>query len=117
MFGYCSNVLKVCLIIDCLVVCLVYECDVWCLVDYYVENCYFLKFWELVCDESYCYFLGWQVCLGMIGEFYKQGFVFYFVLFDLEEKEIIGVVNFFNVVCGFFYVCYLGYFIVQKWQG
>lgn len=71
MFGYRSNVLKVRLIIDRLVVRLVYDRDVWRFADYYVENRYFFKFWELVRDESYCYLLGWQVRLGMINEFYK----------------------------------------------
>ncbi|MDI8746459.1 DNA adenine methylase, partial [Salmonella enterica subsp. enterica serovar Montevideo] len=38
-------------------------------------------------------------------------------LLDPEEKEIIGVANFSNVVRGSFHACYLGYSIAQKWQG
>lgn len=38
----------------------------------------------------------------MIGEFHKQGSAFYFALLDPEEKEIIGVANFSNVVRGSF---------------
>ena len=53
----------------------------------------------------------------MINEFHKQGSAFYFGLFDPDEKEIIGVANFSNVVRGSFHACYLGYSIGQKWQG
>ncbi|MDI5419149.1 hypothetical protein MJI12_26020, partial [Salmonella enterica subsp. enterica serovar Kentucky] len=42
-----------------------------------------------------------------IGEFHKQGSAFYFALLDPEEKEIIGVANFSNVVRGSFHACYL----------
>ena len=41
----------------------------------------------------------------------------YFALLDPEEKEIIGIANFSNVVRGSFHACYLGYSIGQKWQG
>ena len=53
----------------------------------------------------------------MIAEFHKQGSAFYFALLDPEEKEIIGVANFSNVVRGSFHACYLGYSIGEKWQG
>ncbi len=53
----------------------------------------------------------------MIGEFHKQGSAFYFALLDAEEKEIVGVANFSNVVRGSFHACYLGYSIGEKWQG
>ncbi|ELK5146772.1 ribosomal protein S5-alanine N-acetyltransferase, partial [Salmonella enterica subsp. enterica serovar Schwarzengrund] len=102
---------------DRLVVRLVHERDAWRLADYYAENRHFLKPWEPVRDESHCYPSGWQARLGMIGEFHKQGSAFYFALLDPEEKEIIGVANFSNVVRGSFHACYLGYSIAQKWQG
>lgn len=39
----------------------------------------------------------------MISEFHKQGLAFYlYALLDSEEKEIIGVANFSNVVRGRF---------------
>lgn len=117
MFGYRSNVPKVRLTTDRLVVRLVHERDAWRLADYYAENRHFLKPWEPVRDESHCYPSGWQARLGMIGEFHKQGSAFYFALLDPEEKEIIGVANFSNVVRGSFHACYLGYSIAQKWQG
>ena len=53
----------------------------------------------------------------MISEFHKQGSAFYFALLDPEEKEIVGVANFSNVVRGSFHACYLGYSIGEKWQG
>ena len=117
MFGYRSNVPKVRLTTDRLVVRLVHERDAWRLADYYAENRQFLKPWEPVRDESHCYPSGWQARLSMITEFHKQGSAFYFALLDPEEKEIIGIANFSNVVRGSFHACYLGYSIGQKWQG
>lgn len=117
MFGYRSNVPKVRLTTDRLVVRLVHDRDAWRLADYYAENRHFLKPWEPVRDESHCYPSGWQARLSMINEFHKQGSAFYFGLFDPDEKEIIGVANFSNVVRGSFHACYLGYSIGQKWQG
>ncbi|CDL34806.1 Ribosomal-protein-S5p-alanine acetyltransferase [Enterobacter hormaechei] len=32
----------------------------------------------------------------MIAEFHKQGSAFYFALLDPEEKEIVGIANFFK---------------------
>lgn len=117
MFGYRSNVPKVRLTTDRLVVRLVHERDAWRLADYYAENRHFLKPWEPIRDESHCYPSGWQARLGMIAEFHKQGSAYYFALLDPDEKEIIGVANFSNVVRGSFHACYLGYSIAQKWQG
>ncbi|MEG0802542.1 MAG: ribosomal protein S5-alanine N-acetyltransferase [Citrobacter sp.] len=96
---------------------LVHERDAWRLADYYAENRHFLKPWEPIRDESHCYPSGWQARLSMITEFHKQGSAYYFALLDPEEKEIIGVANFSNVVRGSFHACYLGYSIAQKWQG
>ncbi len=107
MFGYRSNVPKVRLTTDRLVVRLVYDRDAWRLADYYAENKGFLKPWEPVRDDSHCYPSGWQARLSMISEFHKQGSAFYFALLDPEEKEIIGVANFSNVVRGSFHACYL----------
>ena len=117
MFGYRSNVPKVRLSTDRLVVRLVHDRDAWRLADYYAENKAFLKPWEPVRDDSHCYPSGWQARLSMIAEFHKQGSAFYFALLDPEEKEIIGVANFSNVVRGSFHACYLGYSIGEKWQG
>lgn len=100
MFGYRSNVPKVRLTTDRLVVRLVHDRDAWRLADYYAENKAFLKPWEPVRDDSHCYPSGWQARLSMIAEFHKQGSAFYFALLDPEEKEIIGVANFSNVVRG-----------------
>lgn len=68
------------------------------LADYYAENRHFLKPREPIRDESHCYPSGWQARLGMISEFHKQGTAYYFALLDPDEKEIIGVANFSNVV-------------------
>ena len=106
MFGYRSNVPKVRLTTDRLVVRLVHDRDAWRLADYYAENRHFLKPWEPVRDESHCYPSGWQARLGMISEFHKQGSAFYFGLFDPDEKEIIGVCQFFQC-CSRLFSCLL----------
>ncbi len=103
MFGYRSNVPKVRLTTDRLVVRLVHDRDA-------LASCGLLRrespfpqaLGEPVRDESHCYPSGWQAVLGMINEFHKQGSAFYFGLFDPDEKEIIGVANFSNVVRGSF---------------
>ena len=96
MFGYRSNVPKVRLTTDRLVTRLVHDRDAWRLADYYAENKGFLKPWEPVRDDSHCYPSGWQARLSMISEFHKQGSAFYFALLDPQEKEIVGVANFFE---------------------
>ena len=53
----------------------------------------------------------------MITGFINRVRLFYFALLDPDEKEIIGVANFSNVVRGSFHACYLGYSIGEKWQG
>lgn len=117
MFGYRSNVPKVSLTTDRLIVRLANERDAYRLADYYTENKDFLKPWEPVRDQSYCYPSGWQVRLNMINELHKQGHAYYFLLLDQEEKEVVGVANFSNVLRGDFHACILGYSLGQKWQG
>ncbi len=117
MFGYRSSSPKVSLTTDRLIVRLVHERDAYRLADYYSENRLFLKPWEPVRDDSYCYPSGWQARLGMITELQKQGNAFYFILLDKNEEEIYGVANFSNILRGSFYACYLGYSLGEKWQG
>lgn len=117
MFGYRNNVPKVRLITDRLVVRLVYERDAWRLADYYSENRQFLKPWEPYRDESYYSHSGWQARLAMIEEMHQQQSAFYFALMDEDEKEILGVANYSNLVRGAFNACYLGYSLGDKWQG
>lgn len=117
MFGYRNNVPKIRLITDRLVVRLVYERDAWRMADYYAENRQFLKPWEPYRDESYYTHSGWEARLAMIEEMHQQQSAFYFALMDEDEKEILGVANYSNVVRGAFNACYLGYSLGDKWQG
>ncbi|MCD1127527.1 ribosomal protein S5-alanine N-acetyltransferase [Jinshanibacter sp. LJY008] len=117
MFGYRSNVPKVSLATDRLTVRLACERDAYRLADYYTENREFLKPWEPVRDQSYCYPSGWQVRLNLINELHKQGSAYYFLLLDTDEKEVRGVANFSNVIRGDFHACVLGYSLGQKWEG
>jgi len=117
MFGYRNNVPKVRLVTDRMVVRLVYERDAWRLADYYAENRQFLKPWEPYRDESYYSHSGWQARLVMMEEMHQQQSAFYFALLDADEKEILGVANYSNVVRGAFHACYLGYSLGHKSQG
>lgn len=117
MLGYRSNMPKIRLMTDRLVVRLIYERDSWRLADYYAENRQFLKPWEPHRDESYYSHAGWQARLVMIEEIHQQQSAFYFALMDEDEKEILGVANYTNVVRGAFNACYLGYSLGNKWQG
>lgn len=117
MFGYRNNAPQIRLVTDRLIVRLVHERDAWRLADYYTENRHFLKPWEPIRDESHCYPSGWQARLTMINEMHRQGSAFYFALFDPNEREILGVANFSNVVRGAFHACYLGYSLGEACQG
>ncbi|KAA9001664.1 30S ribosomal protein S5 alanine N-acetyltransferase [Affinibrenneria salicis] len=117
MFGYRSAAPRVYLTTERLVVRLVHERDAWRLAEYYAENRDFLRPWEPVRDASHCYPSGWQARLGVISDMHKQGSACYFVLLDPDEKEILGVANFSNILRGSFHACYLGYSLGQKWQG
>ena len=117
MFGYRNPVPKIRLITNRLVARLVYERDAWRLADYYDQNRHFLKPWEPRRDESYYTYSGWQARLGMIEEMHRQQSAFYFVLLDPDEKEVIGVANYTNVIRGAFNACYLGYSLSDKLQG
>ncbi|MBS0847660.1 ribosomal protein S5-alanine N-acetyltransferase [Citrobacter sp. JGM124] len=117
MFGYRNNVPKVRLLTERLVVRLVYERDSWRLADYYEENRRFLKPWEPYRDESYYSNSGWQARLAMIEAMHQQHSAFYFALMDTDEKEILGVANYSNVLRGAFNACYLGYSLGEKYQG
>lgn len=116
MFGYRSNVPKVRLTTDRLVVRLVHDRD--------AASCGLLRR-ESPFPQATGASARRKPLLSirlagrarMINEFHKQGSAFYFGLFDPDEKEIIGVANFSNVVRGSFHACYLGYSIGQKWQG
>jgi len=112
-----TSMWKIHLTTDHLVIRLIDERDDWRLAGYYVKNRQFLKPWEPIYDDSYYYPSGWQARFNMINEMHKTGSDYFFALFDPEEKEIIGLANFFNVVRGTFHACYLGYSIGEKWQG
>lgn len=117
MFGYRVTPPKIRLITDRLIVRLVYERDAYHLAEYYAENQQYLKPWEPLRGDDYYQASGWQLRLSMINELQHQGSAFYFILLDPDEKQILGVANFNNVLRGSFHACYLGYSLGEKWQG
>ncbi len=78
--------------------------DAWRLADYYAENKSVLKTREPVRDDSHCYPL--RMAGASVDDrwsFISRGQLFLFLaLLDPEEREIIGVANFSNVVRGSF---------------
>lgn len=117
MHGYRLRMPDIRLMTDRLVIRSTYERDAYLLAEYYSENMAYLKPWEPRRDKSYSYPSGWQARLSMINQQQAQGALYYFILMDPQESEVIGVANFSNVLRGDFHACYLGYSIGQRWQG
>ncbi|EKT57492.1 ribosomal protein S5-alanine N-acetyltransferase [Providencia sneebia] len=117
MFGYRINEPKVRLVTERMIVRLAYERDSYRLADYYSENKEFLKPWEPLRDSSHFNPSSWHHRLQVMTELHRQGSAFHFLLLDSEEKSVIGVANYSNVLRGAFHACYLGYSIGEKWQG
>lgn len=46
-----------------------------------------------------------------------EGEVFFLLLFDFDDGEVLGCCSYINIVCGVFQVCYLGFFLVVVVQG
>lgn len=117
MFGYRTNEPKVRLVTERMVVRLAGERDGYRLADYYSENKEFLKPWEPTRDNSHFIPSSWNNRLHLMSELHRQGNAFHFILLDNEENEVMGVVNFSNILRGAFHACYLGYSLGKKWQG
>lgn len=117
MYNYRNPAVTVNLITDRMLVRTAQYQDAWRLSEYYVENREHLKPWEPRRDESYHHQSGWQVKLKIIDELHKQNAVRYFLMLDKEGSEVMGVINFSNIIKGDFHACYLGYSIGKKWQG
>lgn len=117
MHNYRNSARAVSLTTDRMTVRTVQYQDAYRLSDYYNENHDFLKPWEPRRDKSYRYPAGWQIRLKIIEDLHRQDSVRYFVMLDQTGDEVIGVINFSNILRGDFHACYLGYSIGEKWQG
>ncbi|UNH28682.1 ribosomal protein S5-alanine N-acetyltransferase [Moellerella wisconsensis] len=117
MFGYRNGAPKPRLVTDRMVIRLAYERDAYRLADYYCENKVFLKPWEPTRDNSHFQPSGWQNRLHVMTELHRQGSAFHFLLLAPDEDQVIGVINYSNVLRGAFQACYVGYSIAEKWQG
>lgn len=117
MFNYRAPAVTVNLSSDRMIIRTSQYADAYRLAEYYSDNYDYLKPWEPRRDKNYCYPAGWQLRLKMIEELHAQGSVRYFIMLDKEGDEIIGVMNFSNIIRGDFHACYLGYSLGEKWQG
>lgn len=117
MFGYRTREPECYFITERLIIRLACENDAFRLVDYYCRNKEFLKPWEPIRDSSYYQPSAWTKRLHIMAEMHRRKSAFHFLLLDKYETEVIGVINFSNVIRGAFQACYLGYSMGEMWQG
>ncbi|MFT4925023.1 MAG: ribosomal-protein-alanine N-acetyltransferase [Phenylobacterium sp.] len=84
---------------------------------YYVLNWRFLKPWEPTRSDAFFSLHGWQGALERYNRNFDQGTAINFAALNLANDEVIGVVNFSNIVHGPFQACHLGYSLAEKYQG
>ncbi|HGJ5858921.1 MAG TPA: ribosomal protein S5-alanine N-acetyltransferase [Arsenophonus nasoniae] len=117
MFGYRIREPECYFITERLIIRLACETDANRLVNYYCQNENFLKPWEPIRDSSYYQLSAWSKRLHIMAEMHRRKSAFHFLLLEKCETEVIGVINFSNVIRGAFQACYLGYSMCEIWQG
>lgn len=85
--------------------------------NYYRENQSHLAQWEPLRNEGYYSEDEIEIRLNDMFKSYQDGNSLQLAALDLNEKEIVGVCNFTNMVRGPFQACFLGYSIAGKSQG
>lgn len=117
MFGYRTRKPECYSVTEHLLLRLACETDAYRLADYYCRNENFLKPWEPIRDSSYYQPAAWNKRLHIMAEMHRRKNAFHFLLLDKQQTEVIGVINFSNIIRGAFKACYLGYSISEMWQG
>lgn len=117
MFGYRTRKPECYSVTERLLLRLACETDAYRLADYYCRNENFLKPWEPIRDSSYYQPAAWSKRLHIMAEMHRRKSAFHFILLDKRQTEVIGVINFSNIIRGAFKACYLDYSISEMWQG
>lgn len=84
---------------------------------YYQRNRRFLAPWEPFRHEAFFSLAGWKQRLEQIMTLHRHEMAFYFVIEHRETSDIIGVINFSNLVKSPFYACHVGYSLDLCHQG
>lgn len=87
------------------------------LAEYYCENREFLMPWEPTRPKAFYSASGWAVMLEWMTTLQNQDDALFFLILEPKTEEVIGVINFSNILRGDFHACYLGYSLGKKWQG
>jgi len=106
MFGYRTRKPECYSVTERLLLRLACETDAYRLADYYCRNENFLKPWEPIRDSSYYQPAAWSKRLHIMAEMHRRKSAFHFILLDKRQTEVIGVINFSNIIRGAFKACY-----------
>lgn len=117
MFGMRSTSPEVQLVTDRLFIRTVCKQDAHRLADYYNENKDYLKPWEPKRDQGYYAYSGWQLKLQFIEQLMAKNVARNFIMLDKEGQEVLGIINFSQIIRGDFHACYLGYSLAERCQG
>lgn len=85
--------------------------------DYYIRNRIHLSKWEPSRSASFYSTVWWQYRIEQIIREYGEGSAVSFVAFTPDDREVVAVANFSNIIQGVFKSCYLGYSIGKEYQG
>ncbi|KJG40573.1 ribosomal-protein-alanine acetyltransferase [Photobacterium angustum] len=105
------------IVLDDIKIRLISSQDVAKITTYYQKNRDFLKAWEPTRNELFFLELGWQKRVEQIATLHRHEMAFYFVIEDRSTDEIIGVINYSNLVKFPFHACHVGYSLDQDYQG
>lgn len=84
---------------------------------YYQKNRAYLQPWEPLRDENFFLPVGWEKRLLQLTELHKHNLAYYFVITMKDSDDIIGVINFSNLVKHPFHACHVGYSLAEDYQG
>lgn len=87
------------------------------MVRFRLDNRDYLKPWEPTRPPEFFTEGFWQVQLRASLREFRQGTSMCLTLLDRNEREVLGVCNFTNIVRGTFQACHLGYALSERHQG
>ena len=85
--------------------------------DYFIRNADFLKAWDAAHDSAFYTEAYQQKALKQDERDFLQGHGLRYWLIPENERRIIGIISFNNIVMGPFCSCFLGYRLDEKRQG
>ncbi len=96
---------------------LIKSSDAVMIANYFMRNRHHLEPWEPKRTNAFFTAEGWKQRLLQLVELHKHNLAFYFVIFDNQEKRIIGTVSYSNITRFPFYATNVGYSLDENEQG